>query len=70
MARNRTEQTEAAPAAEVEQVAEQAEAAPAAEKLRFVVLSHRMFGYEIGQEVEFDADEVRPEWLQHLKPVE
>lgn len=64
MARNRAEQTEAASAAEVEQVTKQA-----AEKLRFIVLSHRMFGYEVGQEVEFDADEVRPEWLQHLKPV-
>lgn len=69
MARNRAEQTEAAPAAEVEQVAEQTEAASAAEKLRFIVLSHRMFGYEVDQEVEFNADEVRPEWLQHLKPV-
>lgn len=69
MARNRAEQTEAAPAAEVEQVAEQTQAASSAEKLRFIVLSHRMFGYEVGQEVEFDADEVRSEWLQHLRPV-
>ncbi len=74
MARNQREAAE--PAAEVEAVeavetTETTEAAePAAEKQRFVVKTNRLFGYEVGQVVEFDKGAVSPEWLQHLQPTE
>lgn len=63
----RNQQTEQAEVAEV--AAEQTEQAEVA-KLRFTVKSNRIFGYQAGDVVEFAADEVRPEWLQHLDPVE
>lgn len=39
-------------------------------KLRFIVKTNRLFGFEQGQEIELAADEVRQEWLQHLTQVE
>lgn len=71
----RTEETEVAAVEPTEavEVAEETEVAaeqPEVAKLRFVVKSNRIFGYQVGDVVEFAADEVRPEWLQHLEPAE
>jgi hypothetical protein len=58
MPRNQREEVEAQ--AEVEATA----------KLKFVVKTNRLHGFEVGQVVEFDKDELRPEWLQHLESTE
>jgi hypothetical protein len=42
----------------------------ATEKLKFVVKTNRLHGFEVGQVVEFDKGELRPEWLQHLEATE
>jgi hypothetical protein len=61
MPRNQREEVEATDVqAEVEATA----------KLKFVVKTNRLHGFEVGQVVEFDKDELRPEWLQHLEPTE